>query len=150
MCGIPRGPVAAVLALIPLERALGTVGRDVISQFLPVVQGGVSTAEELSEQPGKRTTDPRHRPGDAAYQRVLRSRDPHVLERARITPWPFHAYHAGRQASVSADGKVLAGGLEPRALRFVRKCAGLPNEEILANRERVRKNEPFLEMEPLP
>jgi Domain of unknown function (DUF4160) len=27
----------------------------------------------------------------------------------------FHAYHAGRRASVSADGNVLAGSLEPRA-----------------------------------
>jgi hypothetical protein len=27
----------------------------------------------------------------------------------------FHAYHAGRRASVSADGAVLAGSLEPRA-----------------------------------
>ena len=27
----------------------------------------------------------------------------------------FHAYHAGRRASVSADGEVLAGSLEPRA-----------------------------------
>jgi hypothetical protein len=28
----------------------------------------------------------------------------------------FHAYHAGRRASVSVDGHVLAGSLEPRAL----------------------------------
>jgi hypothetical protein len=62
----------------------------------------------------------------------------------------FHAYHAGRRASVSADGKVLAGGLEPRALRFVREWAGIRNEEILANWERARKNEPLLEIEPLP
>jgi Domain of unknown function (DUF4160) len=32
----------------------------------------------------------------------------------------FHAYHAGRRASVSADGDVLAGSLESRALQFVR------------------------------
>ena len=37
----------------------------------------------------------------------------------------FHAYHAGRRASVSADGKVLAGSLEPRALQFVREWASL-------------------------
>ena len=35
----------------------------------------------------------------------------------------FHAYHAGRRASVSADGEVLAGSLEPRALQFVREWA---------------------------
>ena len=32
----------------------------------------------------------------------------------------FHAYHSGRRASVSVDGKVLAGSLDPRALQFVR------------------------------
>lgn len=86
----------------------------------------------------------------SAYQRVLRSRDLHVLERARSSRGSLHAYHAGRHASVSADGKVLAGGLEPGALRFVREWAGLRNEEILANWERARKNEPLLDIEPLP
>ena len=62
----------------------------------------------------------------------------------------FHAYHAGRRASVSADGQVLAGSLEPRALRFVREWAGLRNADILANWERARKNEPLLDIEPLP
>jgi hypothetical protein len=37
----------------------------------------------------------------------------------------FHAYHAGRRASVSADGEVLARSLEPRALQFVRERAAL-------------------------
>ena len=37
----------------------------------------------------------------------------------------FHAYHAGRRASVSVDGIVLAGTLEPRALVFVRDWAKL-------------------------
>ena len=49
----------------------------------------------------------------------------------------FHAYDAGRRASVSADGDVLVGNLEPRALQFVREWAGLRREEILANWERV-------------
>ena len=49
----------------------------------------------------------------------------------------FHAYHAGRRASVSADGEVLAGGLDPRALQF------------LANWERARRNEPLLGIDPL-
>jgi len=35
----------------------------------------------------------------------------------------FHAYHAGRRASVSVNGEVLAGSLEPRALHFVREWA---------------------------
>jgi hypothetical protein len=45
---------------------------------------------------------------------------------------------------------IAVGGLEPRALRFVREWAGLRDEEILANWERVRKNEPLLDIEPLP
>jgi hypothetical protein len=62
----------------------------------------------------------------------------------------FHAYHAGRRASVSADGDVLAGSLEARALGFVREWAVLRHEEILANWERARRNEPLLGIEPLP
>jgi hypothetical protein len=37
----------------------------------------------------------------------------------------FHAYHAGRRASVSVNGQVLAGSLDPRALQFVREWARL-------------------------
>lgn len=62
----------------------------------------------------------------------------------------FHAFHAGRRASISADGIVLAGGLEPRALRFVQEWAALHRAEILANWERARKSEPLLSIEPLP
>jgi hypothetical protein len=36
----------------------------------------------------------------------------------------LHAYHAGRRASVSADGEVLAGTVEPRALRAGDAAAG--------------------------
>jgi Domain of unknown function (DUF4160) len=61
----------------------------------------------------------------------------------------FHAYHAGRRASVSMDGEVLAGRLEPRALQFVREWAILRQDEILANWERARRNEPLHGIEPL-
>jgi hypothetical protein len=61
----------------------------------------------------------------------------------------FHVYHAGRRASVSVDGDVLAGGLEPRALRFAREWAALHRSEILANWERARRNEPLLGIDPL-
>ncbi len=61
----------------------------------------------------------------------------------------FHAYHAGRRASVSADGEVLAGGLDPRALQFVRKWAVLRRGEITANWERARRNGPLLGIDPL-
>ncbi len=51
--------------------------------------------------------------------------------------------------SVSADGEVLAGSLEHRALQFVREWAGLHRSEILANWERARRNEPLLGIDPL-
>ena len=62
----------------------------------------------------------------------------------------FHAYHAGRRASVSVDGDVLAGSLEPRALQFVREWANFRRGEILANWERARKNEQLISIAPLP
>jgi hypothetical protein len=61
----------------------------------------------------------------------------------------FHAYHAGRRASVSADGDVLAGSLEPRALQFVRERAALRRNEILANWQRARRSEPLIGIDPL-
>jgi Domain of unknown function (DUF4160) len=60
-----------------------------------------------------------------------------------------HAYHAGRRALVSTSGEVLAGRLEPRALQFVREWAKLRQDEILANWERARRNEPLHGIEPL-
>ena len=61
----------------------------------------------------------------------------------------FHTYHAGRRASVSINGEVLAGHLEFRALQFVREWAKLRQDEILANWERARRNEPLHGIEPL-
>ena len=60
-----------------------------------------------------------------------------------------HALHGGRRVSVSAAGEVLAGSLESRALQFVREWAVLRQEEIMANWERARRNEPLLGIEPL-
>jgi hypothetical protein len=62
----------------------------------------------------------------------------------------FHAHHAGRRASVSVDGVVLAGSLEARALGFVREWAHLRHDEIIADWERARRNEPLLAIPPLP
>ena len=50
----------------------------------------------------------------------------------------FHAYHAGRRASVSADGDVLAGSLEPRAVQFVREWAVLRRGEAARMRPSTR------------
>jgi len=61
----------------------------------------------------------------------------------------FHAYHSGRRASVSVDGDVLAGSLDAPGSPA---CPGMANprsEEILANWERARKNEPLLSIAPL-
>jgi hypothetical protein len=55
-----------------------------------------------------------------------------------------------RRASVSADGTVLAGSLEPRALQFVQEWASLRHKEILANWERARDSQPMLAIPPLP
>jgi hypothetical protein len=68
-------------------------------------------------------------------------------ESGQIGIWAAH--HAGRRASVSMDGEVLAGRLEPRALQFVREWAKLRQGEILANWERARRNEPLRGIEPL-
>ena len=59
----------------------------------------------------------------------------------------FHAYHSGRRASVSVNGEVLAGSLDPRALQFVREWASLRRDEIMANWERARRNEQLLAIE---
>jgi Domain of unknown function (DUF4160) len=55
----------------------------------------------------------------------------------------FHAYHSGRRASVSVNGEVLAGSLDPR------EWASLRRDEIMANWERARQNEQLLAIEPL-
>jgi hypothetical protein len=62
----------------------------------------------------------------------------------------FHAYQAGRRASVSADGNVLAGGLEPRGLALVTEWTRLHRDEILANWELARRNQPLDPIPPLP
>ena len=61
----------------------------------------------------------------------------------------FHAYHSGRRVSVSVNGDLLAGSLDPRALQFVREWARLRRDEIVANWERARRNEQLLAIEPL-
>jgi hypothetical protein len=62
----------------------------------------------------------------------------------------FHVYQSGRRASVSADGSVLAGDLEPRAYALVMEWSRLHREELLANWERARQNQPLVGIAPLP
>ena len=69
-------------------------------------------------------------------------------EGAHATPH-FHAHYAGKRASVSLDGRVIAGDLDSVALRHVQEWAQLRHEELLANWERARRSEPILPVEPL-
>jgi hypothetical protein len=62
----------------------------------------------------------------------------------------FHAVQAGRRASVSIDGVVLAGELDVRAIRRVTKWADLHRDELLANWELARDRKPIRPITPLP
>ena len=62
----------------------------------------------------------------------------------------FYAHHAGQRASVSVDGAVLAGAVEPRALTLVREWARLHRDELLTNWERARRSESLIPIAPLP
>lgn len=62
----------------------------------------------------------------------------------------FHAHHGGQRASVSVDGQLLAGGLEPRALAFVQEWAQLHRAELQTNWERARRMETIEPIAPLP
>ncbi|MBV9805172.1 MAG: DUF4160 domain-containing protein [Solirubrobacterales bacterium] len=61
----------------------------------------------------------------------------------------FHAEHAGRRASISVDGQLLAGGLTRHDLALVREWAALHRDELVANWERARCQEPLLPIAPL-
>jgi hypothetical protein len=62
----------------------------------------------------------------------------------------FHARYAGEAASVDFAGEVIAGSLPARALRLVAEWTDLHHDELLANWERARRNEPLEPIEPLP
>jgi Domain of unknown function (DUF4160) len=61
-----------------------------------------------------------------------------------------HAHRAGQRASISVDGTLLAGALEPRPLGLVREWLELHRVEIVANWERARRLETLLPIAPLP
>jgi len=62
----------------------------------------------------------------------------------------FHAHQASSRASVSVDGELLAGTLDPRHLALVRQWAAIHREELIANWEAARRSEPMLPIAPLP
>jgi hypothetical protein len=61
----------------------------------------------------------------------------------------FHAEYAGDTASIGIDGTVIAGSLPGRQLRLVKRWAALHREELLANWERARQDEPLDRIDPL-
>jgi hypothetical protein len=69
-------------------------------------------------------------------------------EGAHATPH-FHAHHEGARASVGLDGHVLAGQIDPGALRLVQEWTRIHRDELLANWERSRRAEPILPIDPL-
>ena len=62
----------------------------------------------------------------------------------------FHARYAGRAASIDLDGEVIAGALPARALSLVTEWAQMHREELEANWERARREEPLQPIDPLP
>jgi hypothetical protein len=62
----------------------------------------------------------------------------------------FHARYAGHAASIAMEGDLIAGTLPGRALALVEEWAELHQEELLANWERARADEPLQPIEPLP
>jgi hypothetical protein len=56
---------------------------------------------------------------------------------------------AGQVASIGVDGTLLAGRLSRRDLALVRQWAALHREELQANWDRARRQEPLQKIEPL-
>ncbi len=61
----------------------------------------------------------------------------------------FHARYAGEAASIDVNGDLIAGSLPPRAHSLVAEWASLHQNELLANWERARRDEPLQPIEPL-
>jgi hypothetical protein len=62
----------------------------------------------------------------------------------------FHAEYQGQQASLTFDGKVLAGTIRSRtALRLVEEWAVSHRAELEANWQRVQAGEPLEKIAPL-
>lgn len=62
----------------------------------------------------------------------------------------FHARYGGEAASFDFDGNLIAGSLPRRGLALVAEWAALHQDELLANWERARREEPLQPIEPLP
>jgi Domain of unknown function (DUF4160) len=62
----------------------------------------------------------------------------------------FHARYAEYVASIDFGGDVIAGSLPRRALTLVAEWATLRQDELAANWERARREEPLEQIAPLP
>lgn len=62
----------------------------------------------------------------------------------------FHARYSGHAASIDFAGELIAGSLPRRALALAAEWAGLHRDELAANWERARREEPLSPIEPLP
>jgi hypothetical protein len=63
----------------------------------------------------------------------------------------FHAHYAEHDASISIDTlKVLGGSLPRRACFLVWRSAMLHRDELYANWERARRDNPLASIDPLP
>jgi hypothetical protein len=62
----------------------------------------------------------------------------------------FHARYAGQAASVDFAGELIAGSLPGRALALIREWVPLHQDELLANWQRARHEEPLQAIDPLP
>ncbi|HET7485588.1 MAG TPA: DUF4160 domain-containing protein [Solirubrobacterales bacterium] len=63
----------------------------------------------------------------------------------------FHARYAEHDASIAIDElDVLQGSLPFRKLALVREWADLHRDELRANWERARSEQPLISIEPLP
>jgi len=63
----------------------------------------------------------------------------------------FHARYAEHDASIAVDDlELLGGSLPPRKLALVRDWADQHREELSANWERARDDQPLASIDPLP
>jgi Domain of unknown function (DUF4160) len=62
----------------------------------------------------------------------------------------FHVRYAGKAASVDLNGELIAGALPARVLGLVGEWAALHRDELSANWESARRDEPLKPVDPLP
>lgn len=64
-------------------------------------------------------------------------------------PPHIHAMYGDREALVSLDGEVLAGGLPRRVLSMVHEWLAIHRNELVANWQRAQQRQPLQPIEPL-